>query len=85
MPPISDLIGDPKSIQNQGSFHTDTPQSISKCRMQTGRLFLTVQWSRRQDGTIPTETVYSNAEIKRENPLLLCEFYERTLKVTRKT
>lgn len=42
MPPISDLIGDPKSTSNQGSFSTDTPQSISKCRMQTGRLFLTV-------------------------------------------
>ena len=29
----------------------------------------------------PEETVFTNSELKRHNPLLLCEFYEKMLKV----
>ena len=42
---------------------------------------LTVSWAQRPDGTTPESTVFTNSELKRYSPLLLCEFYERMLKV----
>ena len=33
---------------------------------------------------VPEETIYSNSELKKYNPLLLCEFYERICKVKKK-
>jgi len=56
--------------------------------MQAGRLFLTVQWQQRPanpelgiQATTPAETIFSNTELKRYCPLLLCEYYEKLLKV----
>ena len=74
--PMEDIL-DP----THGSFMVDTPQVISDARMQTGRLFLTVKWVKRTNGVQPGDTVFTNSELKRHNPLLLCEFYERMLKV----
>ena len=64
-----------------GSFATDEAKCVLKAQMQTGRLFLTVQWKPRPDGFIPQNTVFSNSELKRHSPLILCEFYEKMLKV----
>ena len=64
-----------------GSFSVDTASGILKAHMQTGRLFLTVQWKAREDGFTPLNTMFTNSELKRHNPLLLCEFYEKMLKV----
>ena len=66
---------------SHGSFVTDTALMIVDAKIQTGRLFLTVRWAKRPDGCQPEDTVFTNTEIKRHNPLILCEFYERMLKV----
>ena len=54
---------------------------ITDAKMQTGRLFLTVKWYKRSDGVQAEDTVFTNSELKRHSPLLLCEFYERMLRV----
>jgi len=36
-----------------GSFETDSPLTIMKADMKTGRLFLTVAWNKRSDGSQP--------------------------------
>jgi hypothetical protein len=66
-----------------GSFECgDRPLEITKAHMKTGRLFLTVSWHNRPTGdTKPEDTIYTNTEIKKLCPLLLCEFYEKILKV----
>jgi hypothetical protein len=33
---------------------------------------------------LPDETIYTNTELKKYNPLLLCEYYEKVLKVKKK-
>jgi hypothetical protein len=40
-------------------------------------MLCTVQWKRRADGTQPEETMYTNTEVKKQCPEILCEFYER--------
>ena len=64
-----------------GAFPLDTASEITDAKLQTGRLFLTVKWLKRPNGVQPANTVFTNSELKRHNPLLLCEFYERMLKV----
>jgi hypothetical protein len=72
-----------------GSFEVgDKPLQISKAHMEAGRLFLTVQWQQRPankelglPATTPAETLFSNTELKRYCPLILCEYYEKLLKV----
>ena len=39
----------------------------------------------RPNGVQPEETIYTNAEIKRHNPLLLCEYYEKICKVVKRS
>jgi hypothetical protein len=67
-----------------GNFMTDVPTHISTAKYQGGRLLCTVQWQRRPDGTVPEETIFTNTEVKRFNPMILCEFYERICKVVKK-
>jgi hypothetical protein len=75
--------------QKNGSFECgDKPLQITKACMKSGRLILTVQWHPRPHdldnklpGFTPQETVYTNSELKKYNPLLLCEYYEKLLKV----
>ena len=66
-----------------GSFECgDKPFEIARASMQTGRLFLTVIWHPREGSDRPPdETIYTNTELKRHCPVLLCEFYERIMKV----
>lgn len=68
-----------------GSFNSDKAGQISDAKMQMGRLFLTVHWLKRKDGATPEPTIYTNSELKRHSPLLLCEFYERMLRVNLKS
>lgn len=85
--PGSGLVVDESLLDvRHGSFATDVATEISEAKMQTGRLFLTVKWAKRPasgtgTGIQPQETVFTNSELKRHNPLLLCEFYESMLRV----
>jgi hypothetical protein len=56
--------------------------------MEAGRLFLTVQWQQRSanpelgtQAITPLDTVFTNSELKRTCPLVLCEYYEKLLRV----
>ena len=61
--------------------------------MQTGRLFLTVAWQPREcalgtpdtgnNSRVPEDTIYTNTELKKFCPVILCEFYESILKVSK--
>ncbi|CDW74805.1 UNKNOWN [Stylonychia lemnae] len=73
------------NLPKNGTFETDMPLQILKAQYQCGRLFLTVQWQKRPNGVQPEETIYTNSEIKKQNPLLLCEFYEKVCKVKKRT
>ena len=74
-------LQDFNKLPKQGSFETDVPHSISKAKIISGRLQCTIAWAKRPNGVQPEETVCSNTEIKKWNPLLLCEFYEKICKV----
>jgi len=45
---------------------------------------LTIQWEKRPNGVTPEESVFSNTDLKKFNPLILCEFYEKICKVKSK-
>jgi hypothetical protein len=78
--PIIDLGKLPK----QGSFETDLAYAITRAKIVSGRLMCTVSWHPRPNGVIPEESQFSNADIKKYNPLILCEWYERICKIKRK-
>ena len=44
----------------------------------------TVTWDKRPNGIQPDDTTYSNADVKKYNPLILCEFYEKICKVKKR-
>lgn len=73
----------PKPHGKNGSFEVgDKANEILKATMQTGRLFLTVSWLPREGNEKPPDdTIYTNTELKRLCPVLLCDFYEKILKV----
>lgn len=71
-------------LPKQGSFETDVAVGITKAKFQSGRLFCTVSWEKRPNGVQPEEASFSNIEIKKYNPLLLCEFYEHICKVKKR-
>lgn len=76
-----------------GSFETDTPLAIRRVRILKGQIVCTVRWQARTlnqtspsnlflDGFIPYESEYTNTEVKEKgHALLLCNFYEKILKV----
>ncbi|TNV81129.1 hypothetical protein FGO68_gene2564 [Halteria grandinella] len=66
-----------------GNFMSDVASHISTAKYQGGRLLCTVVWQVRPDGTQPMESIFMNTEVKRFNPLILCEFYERICKIVK--
>ena len=76
-----------------GSFETDTPLAIRRVRILKGQVICTVRWQARLpipnqsqnlflDGFIPHESEYTNTEVKEKgHAVLLCNFYEKILKV----
>jgi hypothetical protein len=68
-------------LPKQGSFETDIPHSIVKAKIVSGRLQCTISWEKRPNGIKPEDSVISNSDVKKWNPLLLCEFYEKICKV----
>jgi hypothetical protein len=71
-------------LPRQGTFETDIPHSIVKAKIVSGRLQCTIGWETRPNGVIPEESAYTNSDVKKWNPLLLCEFYEKICKVKKR-
>lgn len=43
-----------------------------------------IVWEKRPNGVQPEESTHSNADVKKFNPLILCDFYEKICKVKKK-
>lgn len=73
---------DMKISSDQGHFmFHDEPESITFSRAETNLhndvlLLFTITWKPRSNGIIPKQTEFTNKELKKQNPVLLAQYYE---------
>lgn len=66
----------------EGRFGIDIPDKIVSAKRHIDlpkELFCEIQWKKRKDNTQPLNSFYLNSEIKKINPLLLVDYYEKHL------
>lgn len=83
--PIISKISNSVLPKKKGSFLCgDKAEKIVSCHIEEEEINCNIQWKERKDGTTPTNSYFSNTLIKEYDPILLINFYESNIRLTKK-
>ena len=64
-----------------GNFQYDVPCKIDGAKMNSkNEILLEIKWNKRYDNSIPKNSLFSMAKLRKINPILLIDFFESRLK-----
>jgi hypothetical protein len=72
-----------KELPQEGLIEHDKPVRIKNAKQNKERdkeLICEIEWAQRENGQKPKNSFYTNEELKKQYPMLLCNFYESRLK-----